>query len=393
MSLMLEFEVEVPAEMAEEFDKKLAYIAEGIESAIYDPDRRRVRVRLGEGKVTSQEVLEARVSEIAQKLRSGYQPGIRRQLAHRVRRSREVRSDPHPLLVANGDLHEFGRGRFGLGPKLVALVRALDELIVNRFSDMNPRAHQFPSLISGEVLDRCRYLRNFPASLTMVAHLREDLAVLQDFASQVRWNEDHLQVPPESASPFSVLLAPSVCFHWYAWLGNRQVEGPSVVTALGKCFRYESTTLSGLERLWDFSMREVVFVGDPDWIATSRDSALRQGQQVVEDLDLDFEIATASDPFFIDAYSSQAMYQRGFELKYELLCPLGYRERQLAVGSVNYHQDFFGRALNIEYAGSPCHTACIGFGLERLALAVLAQHGTEPSGWPATLQDSIGRLA
>jgi len=227
---MLEFEVEVPAEMAEEFDKKLAYIAEGIESAIYDPDRRRVRVRLGEGKVTSQEVLEARVSEIAQKLRSGYQPGIRRQLAHRVRRSREVRSDPHPLLVANGDLHEFGRGRFGLGPKLVALVRALDELIVNRFSDMNPRAHQFPSLISGEVLDRCRYLRNFPASLTMVAHLREDLAVLQDFASQVRWNEDHLQVPPESASPFSVLLAPSVCFHWYAWLGNRQVEGPSVVT-------------------------------------------------------------------------------------------------------------------------------------------------------------------
>jgi seryl-tRNA synthetase len=140
-------------------------------------------------------------------------------------------------------------------------------------------------------------------------------------------------------------------------------------------------------------MREVVFVGDPDWIAVSRTEALGEGQRILEDLDLDYEIATASDPFFIDSYASQTAYQRGFDLKYELLCPLKYRGKQLAVGSVNYHQDFFGRTFDIDYDGRPCHTACIGFGLERLALAVIARHGTDPSGWPPMLRSGFGGSA
>jgi seryl-tRNA synthetase len=245
-------------------------------------------------------------------------------------------------------------------------------------------------LISGEVLDRCRYLRNFPASLTLVTHLREDLAILQRFASQVRWEGDRLDVAPEAPSPFSVLLAPSVCFHWYAWLAGEKLTHPRTITALGKCFRYESTTLSGLERLWDFSMRELVFVGEAEQVGNWRSAILEAARHLLEELGLDFEIATATDPFFVDSYVSQAAFQRGFELKYELLCTLPYRNKQLAVGSINYHQDFFGRSFGIDVRGSPAHTGCIGFGLERLALAVLSQHGTEPAGWPYNLRRLCG---
>ena len=34
---------------------------------------------------------------------------------------------------------------------------------------------------------------------------------------------------------------------------------------------------------------------------------------------------------------------------------------------------------------------CIGFGIERLALAVLAQHGTEPKDWPRVLREPVAR--
>jgi seryl-tRNA synthetase len=149
--------------------------------------------------------------------------------------------------------------------------------------------------------------------------------------------------------------------------------------------------MSGLERLWDFAMREVVFVGEQADVVRRRDAALGAGQSLLEQLDLSYELVTAADPFFIDSYAVQAAFQRGFELKYEFLCPLAYRDRKLAIGSVNYHQDFFGRSFDITLAEAPCHTACVGFGLERLALAVLAQHGTDPKHWPSPLQEAVGR--
>jgi len=43
------------------------------------------------------------------------------------------------------------------------------------------------------------------------------------------------------------------------WLAQSELLQPRVITAMGKCFRYESSNLSGLERLWDFNMREIVF--------------------------------------------------------------------------------------------------------------------------------------
>jgi len=52
-------------------------------------------------------------------------------------------------------------------------------------------------------------------------------------------------------------------------------------------------------------------------------------------------------------------------------------------GMRNYHQDFFGRSLNISLPdGTPAHTGCVAFGLERFAFAFLAQYGFDLSNWP-----------
>ena len=36
--------------------------------------------------------------------------------------------------------------------------------------------------------------------------------------------------------------------------------------------------------------------------------------------------------------------------------------------------------------GRFAHSACIGFGLERIALALFAAHGFDPASWPAAVR-------
>jgi seryl-tRNA synthetase len=174
------------------------------------------------------------------------------------------------------------------------------------------------------------------------------------------------------------------------WLRDSKLAEPRAVTALGKCFRYESSNLSGLERLWDFSMREIIFVGTADYVLTMRNSLVQLCTRFLDELQLAYEVTTATDPFFVDSYSVQAAYQRGFELKYELLVPLPYSGKKLAVGSINYHQDFFGRSFAIETSAGPAHTGCLGFGYERLALAFIAQHGLSETNWPESFRHLRG---
>jgi hypothetical protein len=65
------------------------------------------------------------------------------------------------------------------------------------------------------------------------------------------------------------------------------------------------------------------------------------------------------------------------------------KDSTLAVGSYNHHQDFFGRALDITLPdGSPAHTGCVAFGLERIAFAFLAQWGLDSARWPDRVREA-----
>lgn len=71
-------------------------------------------------------------------------------------------------------------------------------------------------------------------------------------------------------------------------------------------------------------------------------------------------------------------------MKYEyraLLPP----HRPISVLSSNLHGPNFSKAFSITQAGRPINTGCIGFGHERLALAIIAQHGSDPARWPQVL--------
>jgi len=377
-----DLETVVPAELSDEFLKRLPYLSEGLGNPRLLPGASRVAFELRPGFEDQAEAVAGRISEVAFKLCANHRPGITKILAKQDSLPSTFREDPHPLLIEQGEIVEFGRGRFGLGPKLMALTEFFEVRARQMAREFQAEPRSFPSLIGADVLDRCRYLKNFPSSLNLVCHLREDHSLLQEFARSVHWDGKQLVYNPAASSGVECLLSPSVCFHWYMWLKDSRLAHPRAITALGKCFRYESANLTGLERLWDFSMREIVFIGPAKYVLNQRTALVSLSAHLLDELGMAYEITTATDPFFVDSYAVQAAYQNGFELKHELLAPLPYSGRKLAVGSINYHQDFFGRSFAIETNDGPAHTGCIGFGYERLALAFLAQHGVDEKNWP-----------
>jgi hypothetical protein len=54
----------------------------------------------------------------------------------------------------------------------------------------------------------------------------------------------------------------------------------------------------------------------------------------------------------------------------------------LAIGSVNLHQDHFGATYEISRGGQDAFSGCVAFGLERWLYAVTHTFGPDPDGWP-----------
>src|SRR5262249_6811403 len=157
--------------------------------------------------------------------------------------------------------------------------------------------------------------------------------------------------------------------------------GGVTITTTGKAFRYESSNMEGLARLWDFSMREIVFVGSAHDIEGHRTRVVDSILSLMADWDLAGRLGSASDPFFATARSSKALWQRTHARKYEMLVDVG--TGAVAAGSLNFAGSLFGDAFHISTeTGETATTACVGFGLERLVLAAFSQHGFEPERWP-----------
>ena len=53
--------------------------------------------------------------------------------------------------------------------------------------------------------------------------------------------------------------------------------------------------------------------------------------------------------------------------------------------SSNIHGDTFSKNFNIKKNDKNIQTGCMGFGLERFAMVLIAQHGINKNNWPKNL--------
>jgi seryl-tRNA synthetase len=117
---------------------------------------------------------------------------------------------------------------------------------------------------------------------------------------------------------------------------------------------------------------------------------LQRGEKLVAQLGVPFHLDIANDPFFGRTGKIMASSQRDQKLKFELLIPIESGENPTACLSFNYHQDHFGALWDIKTSkGEIAHTACVGFGMERITLALFKHHGLDTMAWPSSVRDVL----
>ncbi len=107
-------------------------------------------------------------------------------------------------------------------------------------------------------------------------------------------------------------------------------------------------------------------------------------------LGLDVAPEVANDPFFGRAGRMLATNQKQSTLKYEVVATVASDERKTAIVSCNCHQDHLTVPFEVSTAdGEVAHSACVGFGLERIVLALFSAHGTDLGDWPREVRDRL----
>jgi seryl-tRNA synthetase len=285
----------------------------------------------------------------------------------------------HGLIIPSGALGVFGRG-------------AVFEKVLNRFNAMIDKLAQndgaesqnYPPVIDRALLEKVHYLDSFPhlcgAIHSFSGNALQAMALAERAASGEPWGDLLTQT--------GVTLTPAACYPVYpTFAGTMPPEG-RLVELLGWVYRNEPSREP--TRMQSFRVREFVRAGTAEQVVAWRDMWLQRGVDLLTSLGLPARSDVASDPFFGRGGKVLAANQIEQRLKFEVLVPVISLEAPTAVCSFNFHQQHFGSTFGIRTAdGQVASTACLGFGLERVTMALFKHHGFDTRRWPQPVRELL----
>lgn len=281
-------------------------------------------------------------------------------------------------LVAAGHIIPVGvQGIFGRGPVFEDVLRRFDDYVTRVAADDKAVKMSFPPCLDRQVLEQSEFLDSFPQLAGTIFSFTGNEAQHKELSEAVHegrpWT--HLQTMT------AVCLTPAACYPVYpSFSGTLAAEG-RLVDMQNWVFRNEPSPEP--TRMQSFRVREFVRAGSPEMVIAWRNVWLQRGLDILLSLGLPARSEVASDPFFGRGGRMLAANQREQQLKFEVVVPVISQEKPTAVCSFNYHQDHFGKLFGIHTAGGDvAHTACLGFGLERIVMALFKTHGMDTADWP-----------
>ena len=231
--------------------------------------------------------------------------------------------------------------------------------LAHRLASLTDTTVETPMFIDRQVLTTSKYLAHFPQQVFVGRGYRA----------------------PRSRPRF---LAPAACLHWYGSLEGTAVANDHLSAfVVGPCARVEGGRAAFPYRLAAFHMAELVVLG----AAGGEEEASAIEAMLAESfrgLGIGGGFRAATDAFFLPSSRGARLMQQLKELKREFVSSLDGHD--IALASINRHEDFFTRAFRIRLAsGAPAQSFCVAFGLERLTAAGLLTWGPDPAQWPKAL--------
>ncbi|MFO1395180.1 MAG: amino acid--[acyl-carrier-protein] ligase [Steroidobacteraceae bacterium] len=276
------------------------------------------------------------------------------------------------------------QGAFGRGAVFEEVLDRFNRLVDRVSRDDGAEVCMFPPVIDRRVLERVDYLDSFPHLCGSVHSFFGKDAQARELSERVHGGQPY----GDLLDPTQVVLNPAACYPVYpSFTGTVPPDG-RLVTMLNWVYRHEPSPEP--TRMQSFRVREFVRVGTAEQVVQWRDMWLQRGLELLRSLGLPAEADVASDPFFGRAGRMLAVGQKEQRLKFEVLVPVISAEKPTAVCSFNFHQEHFGGAFDIRTPdGAVANTACLGFGLERIVMALFKTHGFDPLEWPTPVRQQL----
>lgn len=285
------------------------------------------------------------------------------------------------LLLRGGAPGVYGRG------EVFEEVRERVDALVSRVAEPDGSERlRFPPLMPRLYLESTGYLKSFPhlaGTIFAFEGTERDAAAQEERASRHEdWGEFQTMT--------DLVLVPAACYPVYPAIAARGTLAAGGLTVdAGGAYVFRREPSGDPARLQMFHQREMVRIGEPEAVVAWRAQWCARAVEVLRRLGLEPELEVASDPFFGRPGRMLAASQRAQELKFEVTIQIASEERT-AVASFNYHQEHFAQTFGIEFGDDgPVHTACLGFGLERITLGMFRAHGLDTERWPGEIRGEL----
>jgi seryl-tRNA synthetase len=391
--IIVELSREVDSEVAGDIEKESVFVSPAIDRIFVNADGKTARVvtrpgaDLAEVKEKAQRFLDVMVKQV-----TGFE--IKVFIDTKRKDQGPYHIGVNDELVKRGWMHDYGKGQVAYSGPLLKLAQLINEKSGELYKKaFDAKDSHFPAMVDADTLHKCGYFDSHPNAVTFLGNVVEDFDAIEEFRRANSCSEGALLPQQDHIHIDGMCLNPAACFPCYPTLAGQNFEEGKAYTWLGRVFRYESRNINGLDRLYEFNVRELVFVGSEDYVRACRAKALPLVEELASFIDIDCQVQTATDPFFATVSAAKKFWQAAQEVKNEIKIPALSNDgtkKMLACGSINLHGNFFGKRFGFDCAnGEPAQTGCVGLGIERWMLAAFTQHGFDPMRWPEAVRNRI----
>ncbi|HEY5437866.1 MAG TPA: hypothetical protein VIJ99_03100 [Acidimicrobiales bacterium] len=265
-----------------------------------------------------------------------------------------------------------------------SVVRALEYYVRRAGHGDNPQRLFIAPVINLETLKGSGYVGSFPNLIGTIDSFDGDMKQLSEFRDRVDSGGEWLEL----MSHTDVALPSAACHIVYPMYKGATLPAEGIFFEVqANCFRREPSMDPA--RLQSFRLHEFVYLGSPEGALAFRERWIGKAQELLADLGLVLGLVPANDPFFGRGAQMMAQGQLEKELKFEITATIS-SDTPGAISSGNYHEDHFGDAFSMStHDGQVAHSACFGFGLDRITLALYFAHGFQLEEWPVEVRERL----
>ena len=238
-------------------------------------------------------------------------------------------SDPLILLKKRKEVTKISEGLFQFQGEFLKVFRATNKYFFNLATKkFRAKDQENPLLWPIDLYNKIDYFSDFPQQTLVISGLKKNHENYKKFSTKYKKENKKKSINLTKHFRNSKYgLQPAVCDNCYYALQNTKSNKNTIYTTYNKVFRDEKSNFDNLDRLISFSVRDIMFVGDKNFVIKTRNRLVKSLKKFFEISKLNCSIEVANDPFFATNIQKNFL-QDEFDLKYEILVEIPFLKKK-----------------------------------------------------------------